>query len=259
MKKIGVIGVGAVGSAVAKVFDNPLLYDKYKGIGSIEEVNKADIIFLCVPTPYAPDIGFDLSAIENAFSIIEGEKIVVIKSTVLPGTTDKMQKLYPHHKVLFNPELLRQRTAEADMKNPNEQIVGYTENSKDYAQEVLDILPNAPNKFIVKAREAEMVKYFSNSFLASKVVFANQIFDLCEKLDIDYDKVKEIVKVMPRIGESHLDIWMEGFRGYSGACFPKDVKALIQLGDKSGVDLSMLKLVDKTNQQLLEKNENTTN
>ena len=252
--KIGIIGIGAVGGAVASVMLNAVLYDKYKKIGSVEEINKADIIFICVPTPWTKKKGFDLSAIENGFSIINGKKIIVIKSTILPGTTEKMQKKYPQHKVLFNPEFLQQANAKKDMKKPFEQIIGYTKKSKSVAKKILKILPKAPAEFIVPAKEAEMVKYFSNVFLSTKVVFANQIYDLCQKLDIDYEKVKEIAKVSPRFAFTHFNIFSDGYRGYRGACLPKDIKSLIQLGDKVGANLKLLKSVEKINQELLKKN-----
>jgi UDPglucose 6-dehydrogenase len=253
-KKIGIIGVGVVGDALAKVISNPILYDKYKNIGSIDAVNRADIIFICVPTPYKKEIGFDGSMVEEAISIIKRNKIIVIKSTVLPGTTEKMQKMHPSHKILFNPEFLKEVSAEEDMKKPYEQIIGYTELSKNVAKEILKILPKAPAEFIIPAVEAEMVKYFSNTFLATKVIFANQIYDLCQKLGVNYDSIKEMARTNPRFSFSHFDIWADGYRGYSGKCLPKDVKSLIQLGDKVGVDLSLLKKVDEINEKLLRNN-----
>lgn len=254
-KKTGIIGVGAVGNALANSISSPVLYDKHKNIGSVDEVNSADIIFICVPTPYDDKKGFDSSAIEEAFSIIKGNKIVVIKSTVLPGTTERIQKIYPNHKILFNPEFLQEKTAKEDMKNPYEQIMGYTFKSKEYAKEVLSFLPKAPNEFIVPSKEAEMVKYFSNTFLATKVIFANQIYDLCKKLGVDYDLIKEMAKVSPRFAFSHFDVWTDGFRGYSGKCLPKDTKSLIRFSDELGIDMSLLKLVDKKNEELLKKND----
>lgn len=250
-KKIGIIGIGVVGGAVASVIPQAILYDKYKKIGSPEEVNQADIIFICVPTPWTKKKGFDPSAVEDAFSIIKGRKIVVIKSTILPGTTDKMQKKYPQHKVLFNPEFLRQATAKEDMRNSFEQIIGYTKKSKPVAKEILKILPKTSAEFIVLAKEAEMAKYFSNVFLSTKVVFANQIYNLCQKLNINYDLVKEMARANPRFAFSHFEIFTDGYRGYSGQCLPKDTKALIQFGDKLGVDLKLLKLVEKINNKLL--------
>ena len=250
-KKVGIIGVGVVGKAVASVIPDAVLYDKFKNIGSVEEVNKADIIFVCVNTPYVEGKGCDISAVEEVISKVEGNKIVVIKSTVVPGTTDEMQAKYPQHSILFNPEFLRQAHAIKDMKNPDEQIVGYTEKSKSFAQEIMDLLPKTKHNFIVPAKEAEMAKYFSNTFLALKVTFANQIYDLCQKMGINYDTVKDMASVSPRFAFSHFDVLFDGYRGYSGACLPKDTKALIKFGEKIGVDLSLLKQADEVNKKLL--------
>ncbi len=259
-KKVGIIGVGFVGKSFSLatirgylkgVVTSPVLYDKYRGIGSIEEINKADIIFLCVPTPYDKKIGFDVSAVEDAFSILKGNKTIIIKSTVIPGTTERLQKKYPNHKIIFSPEFLRAETAEKDVLNPFEQVVGYTKKSKGIAKKILQILPKAPYEFIVPATEAEVFKYFSNTFLATKVIFANQFYDLCQKLNIDYERVKGMARVSPRFGFSHFEIFMDGFRGYKGACLPKDTKALIQLGDKIKVSMDLLKQVDKINEKLL--------
>lgn len=253
-KKIGIVGVGVVGNAVASVIPGVLLYDKYKSIGSVEEINEADIIFVCVNTPYNPEKGCDVSAVDEVISQIKGNKIIVIKSTVTPGTTERMQAKYPHHSVLFNPEFLRQAHAADDMKNPDEQVVGYTAKSKQYAQEILDILPKSEHNFIVPSKDAEMAKYFSNTFLALKVIFANQIYDVCQKMGIDYDAVKEVASVSPRFAFSHFDVNFDGYRGYSGACLPKDTKALIRFGDEIGVDLSLLKEADMINKKLLFSN-----
>ena len=110
--KIGIVGTGMVGGALQRYLEKKeglelFLYDKGKNIGSLEEVNKAELIFICVPTPYLKDgKGFDLSYVEDAFNMLSGEKVVVIKSTVLPGTTEIFQQKYPQHKVLMNPEFL---------------------------------------------------------------------------------------------------------------------------------------------------------
>ncbi|MFA6375901.1 MAG: hypothetical protein WCX69_00670 [Candidatus Paceibacterota bacterium] len=253
-KKIGIIGIGVVGGAVESVLSGALLYDKYKKIGSLEEINGADIIFICVNTPYDDNNGCDISAVDDAISNIAGNKIIVIKSTVVPGTTQNMQDKYPQHSILFNPEFLRQANPIEDMKNPSEQIVGYTAKSQNCAQIIVDILPKAPFTFIVSSKEAEMAKYFSNTFLALKVIFANQIYDLCQKTGIDYEIVKKIASVNPKFSFSHFDIWFDGYRGYSGACLPKDTKSLIKFGIKSGVDMSLLETMDAINKKILLNN-----
>jgi len=121
--KLGIIGVGMVGGASKNYFERkgikPFLYDKGKNLGSIEEVNQADVIFICVPTPFDKEKGFNLSFIEGACRDILGKKIIVIKSTVLPGTTEKLQKKYSQHKFLFNPEFLTEITADQDMNYPD--------------------------------------------------------------------------------------------------------------------------------------------
>jgi UDPglucose 6-dehydrogenase len=254
-QKVGVIGVGMVGGALAKVLVRPVLYDKYKEIGSVEEINQADIIFICVPTPFNRKKGFDLSYVQDAFKLIKGSKIVVIKSTVLPGTTEMFQKKYPRHKVLFNPEFLTEETADQDMRYPDRQIIGYTKKSYNVAKDILQILPLAPFERIIPATEAEMVKYFGNCWFGVKVVYANQMYDVCQRLGIDYNRVKECAAADKRIGPSHLEIFHKGYRGYSGKCLPKDTRALIELGDKLGLDLKLLKISEKIN-KILTKGEN---
>jgi len=230
--KIGIVGVGMVGGALKKYFEKKnrklFLYDKYKNIGSFDEVNQADVVFICVPTPFDKEKGFDLSYVEEACDSIKGEKIVVIKSTVVPGTTEKLQKKYPQHRFLFNPEFLTELTAEQDMNYPDRQIIGYTQKSYGIAGDILQILPLAPYQKIMPATEAELVKYFGNTWFSIKVVFANQMYDLCQKLGVDYDRVKEAAAADKRIGSSHLEVLHKGYRGYGGKCLPKDIRALIQ-------------------------------
>ena len=131
--KIGIVGVGFVGKALRQYFEKQkkplLLYDKFKNIGSFEQINQADVVFICVPTPFNKEKGFDLSFVEDIVYKIEGEKIIVIKSTVLPGTTEKLQEKYSQHKFLFNPEFLTELTADQDMAHPDRQIRGYTKES----------------------------------------------------------------------------------------------------------------------------------
>ncbi|HTM69162.1 MAG TPA: hypothetical protein VL426_07810 [Candidatus Binatia bacterium] len=258
-RKIAVMGVGWVGGALARWFDDagfaPLRYDPPKGLGSREELADADIIFVCLPTPYdAAAGGFDLSFVREGVASVPGARTIVIKSTVLPGTTEALQKEFPQHRFLFNPEFLRQSTADEDLRNPDRQIVGTTAASRGDADAVMAALPKAPFSRVTSATEAETVKYFGNCFLAMKVVFANQVFDVCERLGVDYDLVKDCAAADPRIGESHLQVLHDGYRGYGGSCFPKDMRAFIQLGDAVGVDLALLKTCERLNQEVLAKN-----
>lgn len=255
--KIGIMGIGMVGGSLRKYFEQKkkplLLYDKYKNIGSLEEINQADIIFICVPTPYKEKKGFDLSFVEDACSNITGEKVIVIKSTILPGTTEKLQAKYPQHKFLFNPEFLTEFSPDQDFSYPDRQIVGYTKESFNVAEDILNLLPLAPSMKLITASEAEMVKYFGNTFLSTKIIFANQIYDLCQKLGVNYDRVMECAGADKRIGRSHLAVWHHGKRGYAGKCLPKDTKAFIQFANEQGIDLKLLKIVDEINSKLLKE------
>jgi UDPglucose 6-dehydrogenase len=256
---IGVMGLGVVGDAVHHSFERqgrPLrVYDPGRKLGSAEEINEADIVFVCVPTPYDAARGFDSRALEDAVSMLEGSKVVVIKSTVLPGTTEAYQVRYTQHCLLFNPEFLREAHARADFSRPDRQIVGYTAQSRHLAEWVMGLLPAAPFTRTVAAREAEMVKYMTNCFLALKVTYANEMYDLAAALDIDYDAVREGVEADERIGASHLQVMDGGYRGYGGKCLPKDTKALLELAERLGVPLRLLRTADRVNASLLPPSE----
>ena len=262
-----------VGSSLARVLKDPILYDPPKNIGNIEELNTADIIFVCVPTPGEGDI----SIVEDVVSVltprkeitypgmyppeikediveIEIPKIVVIKSTIPPGTTDYFQEKYPQHKFLFNPEFLTESRADEDMIRPDTQLIGYTDKSYSVATDILNLLPKAPFERIVPAKEAEMTKYFRNTWFATKVIFANQIYDLCQKIGADYDIVKECAAADRRMtGTSHLEIWHKGYRGVGGKCLPKDLDALIKFAKDKGLQLELLEKVREINKTLCKK------
>lgn len=247
--RVAIAGTGMVGGALAKVIDHPILYDPPKGIGSKKDLNESDVVFICVPTPYI-DAGCDTSLVDEVVRRLDGEKIIVIKSTVIPGTTDRLQEKYPQHKFLFNPEFLTEVTADQDMKYPDRQILGYTKQSFTVAGDIMMLLPLAPFERIIPAKEAEMVKYFGNTWFSTKVIFANQMYDLCKKIKIDYNTVKDCSSYDKRIGRSHLEVWHKGYRGYGGKCLPKDTKALIKFADQNGVEMGLLKEAEKFNESL---------
>lgn len=253
---IGIMGAGFVGGALLKYFRlvkklRPLVYDKYKRLGSLADINRADVVFVCVPTPFHPRKGFDLSFVEDALKSIAGQKIVVIKSSIIPGTTETLQKNFSRHKLLFNPEFLREAFAVYDMAHPDRQIIGTTGQSRGVAHRVMKLLPKAPYQKIIPALEAEIIKYMANSFLALRVVFANEFYDICARLGADYKLVKEAVGHDPRIGHSHFDVSHGGYRGYGGSCFPKDVNAIIQLAELKNIQTKLLKAMRAINRKYL--------
>lgn len=258
-ERVGIVGIGYVGGVVKAWFlrrsVDLFLYDKFKNIGSLKEIDhEARIVFLSVPTPYHKGKGYDDSALQEVISGLKRPKIIVIKSTVLPGSTETFQKKYPRHSILFNPEFLVAKTAEQDFIKPHRQIIGFTQKSRRLAKRILALLPKAPVTRIMPSTEAELVKYFGNAFLATKVIFGNQMYDICKKLGINYTQVKEAAAHDPRIGPSHLNVLFEGYRGYSGNCFPKDVKSLIDFSKFLGLSLKLLQDVDSINEMLLKNN-----
>ncbi|MEX1255179.1 MAG: hypothetical protein WEE64_12645 [Dehalococcoidia bacterium] len=252
---VGVVGLGVVGDAVHHYFERSgysmRVYDPYKGLGSEDAINESDLVFVCVPTPYEPGTGLDDRALEDAVSRLSGSKVVVVKSTVLPGTTEGYQTRYSQHCFLFNPEFLREDFARIDFLRPDRQLVGFTAQSRHLAEPLLSMLPAAPYTSAMVAREAELVKYMTNAFLATKVVFANELFDLATALEVDYNTVRDAVSADPRIGSSHFDVLGGGYRGYGGKCLPKDVRALLALADRLGVPLRLLLTADRVNASLL--------
>ena len=259
MHKLAIMGTGMVGGALGRYFKaqniEAGLYDPPKGLSDISVLD-ADVIFIAVPTPYYLDgSGFDDSFMRAALDAIPGPgKTIVLKSTITPGTTEKFQRLYPQQRILFNPEFLTETTVDFDMQSPRRQIVGYTPESRRDAELVLGLLPRAPFSKIMSAKEAEMVKYFGNAFYALKVAYANQVYDLCQKMGIDYDAIKDCAKAEPMVvGDqvnTHLEIFHKGYRGYGGKCLPKDTRSFIQLAEALGVDLSLLKAAEEYNNEL---------
>ncbi|MEK7545777.1 MAG: hypothetical protein AAB554_01715 [Patescibacteria group bacterium] len=265
LKIVGVMGLGMVGGSMFRYFEKTrgfvpgktlFGFDPLKdGFTDAAPLQRADVVFVAVPTPYLTGedgkIGFDLSYVRKAISSLEGSKIVVIKSTVLPGATDQLQQEFPRHKILFNPEFLTEVSADQDMNYPDRQLIGHTEESYNVATDVMHLLPMAPFERVMPAKEAEMVKYFGNTWFAAKVIFANQMYDMCQAIGVDYDVVKESAAADKRIGRSHLDVFHKGYRGYGGKCLPKDTRALIELGDRLGVEMALLKRVEELNDTLV--------
>ena len=254
--RIGIIGYGMVGAAVGAWFKDAAKYSPHQFPSGMTAVNKAEIVFLCTPSPYSAKTGYDLSAITTAAKKLTGRKIIVLKSTVLPGTTEKLQRRFPRHRWLFNPEFLQDRTSRQDFFHPDRQIIGLAANtdaSRRAAKRVMRLLPSSPQALFMTSTEAELVKLFANSFFATKVVFANMIYDAATRLGADYEIIRDGIGHDPRIGTSVMRIWQDGFRGFSGKCLPKDMGALIWWGRHHGPRLPFLETVDHINRRLLPK------
>lgn len=260
MADIGIVGYGFVGKSLDHIFQDQhqtAFYDideelhsnpKYRPLDKLAK--NSEYLFICLPTPSDFDTergGIDLSIIDNSLEKItkhtdNTNKIITIKSTVTPGTTSHYISKYPQSNFCFNPEFLREAHYLEDAENPDRIVLGAEDRT------IVERISNLYRKRFPETpihkmgtKEAEMVKYMANSLLATKVLFGNVIYDLCDKIEVDYDTVKEAVTADKRIGSSHLDVTEE--RGFGGKCFPKDLVALINYFEDKGVDPSLLKEV----------------
>ena len=258
---IGIIGLGMVGEPIRRWFEEVLGYKRGKNLfcydtdpkkGYFDDFNKADIIFVSVPTPSNPNGSCNLSIVESVLDSIKDGKIVVIKSTVVPGTVERLQKKHKNKRLIFNPEFLTEAQAWIDFISPDRQIVAPTSKSISDAYEVLSLLPKRHfirpwssdyAKKSVHATEAELGKYASNIFGYIKVIFGNILADTCEALSlkfkqegipakVDYENIRDIISADLRIGPSWLNVEHGNYCGAGGYCFPKDMDAFIHFGDE---------------------------
>ncbi len=260
--KVGIVGLGMVGEPLQKYFElkgfkrgrNLFCYDTDPKKHYLDDVAKADVIFVCVPSPRKPDGSCDISIAESVIKkYADKGKVFVVKTTVEPGTCVRLAQKYKTA-ILFNPEFLTEVRAWEDMINPDRQIVAHTASARQYASMVLNLLPvaffSSPgilgtyNFTRLNSTEAEIGKYAGNWFGALKVTYANILADFCQALEnvlekedikekIDYEHIRHIVSHDRRIGDAWMDIYHGNYRGYGGYCFPKDTDALIAVMDKT--------------------------
>tara|TARA_Y100001963_G_scaffold60078_1_gene83991 strand:- start:651 stop:1499 length:849 start_codon:yes stop_codon:yes gene_type:complete len=261
--RIGIIGQGFVGTAVReglKKYHTIRTYDLDKtkrNCDNLEElVDKSTVLFVCLPTPMKKDGGCDTSIVESIVAELDNlalvrqcsNRVVVIKSTIPPGTTERLNKECKHIQVVFNPEFLTEANSINDFKNQNRIIIG---GPRPASTKVRQLFYKAfPMAHIIKTHStiAEMVKYMTNTFLATKVSFANEMYEICERLNIDYDKVVEYATYDERLGKSHWSVpGPDGKPGFGGSCFPKDINALLDLANKFEIDVFTLDGAWETN------------
>jgi len=236
---IGCIGQGYVGKSYADAIEAkgyPVIrYSlEQKYVANKQRMRECDIVFIAVPTPTS-SLGFDGSMVESTLALLKKGATAVIKSTLIPGTTTKLQKKFPHLFVMHSPEFLVARTAAQDALSPKRSIIGIPKNTKafkDRAQQAIEILPRAAFERVVSAEEAELIKYGGNFFLYLKVVFGNLLYEAAEAAGANYEAIREALGADPRIGPSHLQVVHDSGhrgakkgRGAGGICFIKDVEA----------------------------------
>ena len=255
--KMGIIGQGFVGTAVReglKDFFNIETYDiaKESTCNSLDEIcSKTKILFVCLPTPMKLGGSCHIGIVEDVLEQIYATghcNTIIVKSTIPPGTTAMWNKKFEGIDIVFNPEFLTEANSINDFKNQSRIIIG---GPKKAASKVRRLYTKAfPKVPIIKTDStyAEMVKYVTNCFLAMKVSFANEMYEISNALDIDYDKVIEYAMHDERLGYSHWSVpGPDGDFGYGGHCFPKDVNALRSLAWSLGCSPRMLEATDSKN------------
>jgi len=272
-QKIGIIGRGFVGSAVEFGFSpntgcdaEVRVYDKdpSKSLNTLQEVViHSDIIFLSVPTPSNSDGSMNLDIVDSVLNdineiYIENEycpdNVILLRSTVTPGTTRNLQSRYPNLKLVFNPEFLTERSAKFDFINQSRFILGCGDSDLEMYQteEVADLFRDRFGESIpiiqTNFETAELIKYMNNCFFATKISFLNEMYQVAKKSGVDWDMALDGFVRDGRVGHSHMNIpGPDGKLGFGGSCFPKDVQAIINYGESLDLNMNTLKGVWNTN------------
>ena len=237
--KVGIIGLGMVGSAVRhglnRIGHQIYGFDINRPETKLADALKSDAVFVCVPTPSMQDGKCDTSIVYSVVADIAKARykgLVVIKSTVEPGTTDFLSKKYKNLRFAFCPEFLRERAQFVDFVEYHHVCIIGAYNDKDF-ELIKKIHGSLPKNFAkMSPLEAELSKYYWNVFNALRIVFANQFYDVCEDVGADYQKIKNALVKHPNIPDVYLEC-NENFRGFSGNCLPKDTNAFAHYAAKN--------------------------
>lgn len=255
---IGVVGWGVVGKAVGNGFESKghdiVWHDPFKkGSTSINKLSKlSDFIFVCVPTPMTSDYKkIDLSIINDvvkkiAPKIAKTNKVLIIKSTVVPGTTYKHARKYKNTHFAMVPEFLTEVNAERDFLNPDRIIIGAEDEgiASKLARLHKQLFPEV-KIFLTDTKTAEMAKYMANIYKSLKVIFANEVKEFADAVGVNYDDLREMTAADRYISEKMFKV--TPFGGFGGKCFPKDIVALIGKAEELGVEMTTIKAAWKKN------------
>jgi nucleotide sugar dehydrogenase len=277
MKKIAIIGHGYVGKAMANYFGEhfPLVIHDiaYKNQGPVvsgesflgydqDEVNKCDMAVICVPTPMSEDGSVDLSIVQDVFSWLQVD-LVLIKSTIPPGTTDVLSELHPEKRIVFSPEYIGEGKYNVpvykgyphptDMRQHEFFIFGGRRPDTSRVINFFMRVSGPDAKYMqTEPRTAELVKYMENSWGATKVTFCNEFFEIAKAMGVDYKELRELLLLDGRLERMHTAVF-EDSRGFGGKCFPKDVNGIVKHAERAGFEPKLLKQVLSSNDEFRAK------
>jgi len=248
---VAIVGMGAVGRGMQTLFSDAVVFDEPLGIGTREAVNACRFAFVCVPTPSMPSGAADTRIVEAVVGWVQSETIV-LRSTVPPGTTDRIASA-TGKRVVFQPEYGPGSTPGhpyADVRNIGWAILG---GPPEWTQPVHDLYRRTHRADLdirqTDAVTAELAKYMENAFLALKVTFCNEFYDLAGALGVDYETLRDLWLLDPRMGESHTLVYPDD-RGFGGPCLPKDLAAIVARAAEAGTRPTLLRAVLDVNEEL---------
>ena len=257
--KVGVIGNGYVGEAISfafstiselSIFDtNPL-----KSKNDLKSTHACDFVFVCVPTPMLKNGSQDLSFVDSAFKNATSKPIYILKSTVLPGTTESLINKHEDVKIVFSPEFLTEKNSKKDIINPSRIILGGQNNLIKQVKKLFELRFKSERIILTDSKTAELIKYMNNTFLATKVSIMNEFKLLCDKIGANWEEALKGFISDDRIGDSHFNVpGHDGKLGYGGSCFPKDINAILSFSKKLDIEMNAISGGWKTNLKVRSK------
>lgn len=251
--KVGIVGLGIIGTACKYGFEKlgheVLVHDIKLGT-QIESLVSSEIIYICVPTPQNEDGSCDISIVESVVKdLIEMGYLgtIAIKSTVKPTTTRMLKNKYKRS-ICFVPEFLRERCSITDFTENHDLLAIGTNNEHDFDL-IVECHGKYPKQVVqLSSTEAELLKYYSNVFNAMRIVFANEMFEICKSVGANYNRIKDAFVLRGTTKDMYLDV-NENFRGYGGVCLPKDTAALAAFAEELDLNMDLFRVIDEENKK----------
>jgi len=252
--KIGIIGIGVVGSAIKFGFESlghTVKFHDTKYDTNLNDVSDTEICYICVPTPIGNNGKCDISIVEEVIEElyhINYQGVIAIKSTVVPGTTKSIKEKYKNANICFVPEFLRERCAIPDFCENHDLLVIGTDDNKAF-ELIKKSHGKYPKKVIqVSETEAEFCKYFNNIYNAVVITFANSFYEVCKASNVNYGNIKDAIVNRENILDKYLDC-NENLRGFGGMCLPKDTTAIAALVKQLNLDVEFFDTILSENEK----------